>query len=431
MRARCVLIFLALEEYSGKKLVMSREPANEAAAPLQDPEQPFLAGHGTILERIRDIFQQHKHIPAQLWLLLAALLTGLDHPLRRVMWHRAPHMPWYMMDALHHILAAAVLFLASWAITAWQAYRAGNEVSKAGYMAFDEPERQASEVELTGGPPREAGLGAHPTGAKGWLYHAQAVFMHALTYRVERIALAGLEQGVLSWAIEEMWRIGFEHHLSPRRAMITSTATIIAIPVLAKLAKQAVSSTLLLASLGVLTGSALLHIAIVAEWTSAWGGHIFGFAWGDLFLAASILLTAWRAVRLATYACRFPALDLAKWAMLPQAVLAAAWLVHEPLDRVLDGPKDQLWAGWSDPICLVLILWFSLSSHALRGVLINKGQAVLAAAQTNNVLTNEQVVALLVGRGFGHVSHVGWLGILGALVLALSTFAANLGSITL
>ena len=86
----------------------------------------------------------------------------------------------------------------------------------------------------------------------------------------------------------------FEHHLSPRRAMITSTATIIAIPVLAKLAKQAVSSTLLLASLGVLTGSALLHIAIVAEWTSAWGGHIFGFAWGDLFLAASILLTAWR-----------------------------------------------------------------------------------------------------------------------------------------
>lgn len=41
--------------------------------------------------------------------------------------------------------------------------------------------------------------------------------MHALTYRVERIALAGLEQGVLSWAIEEMWRIGcvhcFQHHI--------------------------------------------------------------------------------------------------------------------------------------------------------------------------------------------------------------------------
>ena len=83
-----------------------------------------------------------------------------------------------------------------------------------------------------------------------------------------------------------------------------------------------------------------------------------------------------QAVRLATYAHRFPALELAKWAMLPQAVLALAWLVHEPLDRILDGPRGALWAGWSDPICWILILWFSLSTHALRGVLINKGQVL-------------------------------------------------------
>lgn len=101
-----------------------------------------------------------------------------------------------------------------------------------------------------------------------------------------------------------------------------------------------------------------------------------------------------QAVRLATYACRFPALDLAKWAMLPQAVLAAAWLVHEPLDRVLDGPKDQLWAGWSDPICLVLILWFSLSSHALRGVLINKGQVGLPATWPACISQNDCVWTL-------------------------------------
>ena len=60
--------------------------------------------------------------------------------------------------------------------------------------------------------------------------------------------------------------------------------------------------------------------------------------------------------------------------MLPQAVLAVAWLVHEPLDHILDGPKDTLWAGWSNPVCWTLILWFSLSGHALRGFLINKGQ---------------------------------------------------------
>ncbi len=81
-----------------------------------------------------------------------------------------------------------------------------------------------------------------------------------------------------------------------------------------------------------------------------------------------------QAIRLATYACRFPAVDLAKWAMLPQAVLALAWLVHEPLSRLLDGPKDEIWAGWSDPVCWILIVWFSLSGHALRGILINKGQ---------------------------------------------------------
>ncbi len=138
--------------------------------------------------------------------------------------------------------------------------------------------------------------------------------------------------------------------------MITSTATILLIPLLAKLARQAVSMWLLLASAGVLAGSALLHIDIVAgemqstlsppkfarlvviaawyddnislswrkdayerrsqakqgcqasqacawtidttlssaEWSPAWGGHVFGFAWGDIFLAISIFLTAWR-----------------------------------------------------------------------------------------------------------------------------------------
>ena len=86
-----------------------------------------------------------------------------------------------------------------------------------------------------------------------------------------------------------------------------------------------------------------------------------------------------QAVRLATYACRFPAVDLAKWAMVPQALLALAWLVHEPLKSLLDGPKDQIWAGWSDPVCWMLIVWFSLSGHALRGVLINKGQVCVAS----------------------------------------------------
>lgn len=76
--------------------------------------------------------------------------------------------------------------------------------------------------------------------------------------------------------------------------MVTSTTTIIAIPLLAMVARQAVSSTLLLSSLGVLAGSAMMHIETVAEWTPRWGGNVFGFAWGDIFLAISILLTAWR-----------------------------------------------------------------------------------------------------------------------------------------
>ena len=54
-------------------------------------------------------------------------------------------MPWNMMDSLHHILAAAVLFAASWAIRAWQAYHADPvDVTKAGYIAFDELEPQVS-----------------------------------------------------------------------------------------------------------------------------------------------------------------------------------------------------------------------------------------------------------------------------------------------
>ncbi len=58
-------------------------------------------------------------------------------------------------------------------------------------------------------------------------------------------------------------------------------------------------------------------------------------------------------------------------------------------------------------------------------------QAVLAAAQTNNVLTNEQVISLLFGHGFGHVSHTGILGVIGALLLMSSTIAANWSNVLL
>lgn len=58
-------------------------------------------------------------------------------------------------------------------------------------------------------------------------------------------------------------------------------------------------------------------------------------------------------------------------------------------------------------------------------------QATLAAAQVNNVLTNDQVVRIFVGRGFGHVSHIGFLGALGAALLVIATVAGNLGSVAL
>lgn len=58
-------------------------------------------------------------------------------------------------------------------------------------------------------------------------------------------------------------------------------------------------------------------------------------------------------------------------------------------------------------------------------------QAVLAAAQVNNVLTNDQIVGLFVGRGFGHVSHIGFLGALGAALLVIATGAANWGGVVL
>lgn len=51
-------------------------------------------------------------------------------------------MPWSVMQSVHHVIAAAVLFAASWAIRAWQAYRDPLDGIKAGYIAFDQLESQ-------------------------------------------------------------------------------------------------------------------------------------------------------------------------------------------------------------------------------------------------------------------------------------------------
>lgn len=46
------------------------------------------------------------------------------------------------MQSVHHVIAAAALFAASWAIRAWQAYRDPLDGIKAGYIAFDQLESQ-------------------------------------------------------------------------------------------------------------------------------------------------------------------------------------------------------------------------------------------------------------------------------------------------
>lgn len=48
------------------------------------------------------------------------------------------------MQSVHHVIAAAVLFAASWLIRAWQAYRSSEALdgTKAGYIAFDQLESQ-------------------------------------------------------------------------------------------------------------------------------------------------------------------------------------------------------------------------------------------------------------------------------------------------
>ena len=51
-------------------------------------------------------------------------------------------MPWSIIQSAHHVIAAAVLFAASWAIRAWQAYRDPLDGIKAGYIAFDQLESQ-------------------------------------------------------------------------------------------------------------------------------------------------------------------------------------------------------------------------------------------------------------------------------------------------
>ena len=69
------------------------------------------------------------------------------------------------------------------------------------------PSVQVSEVELTGGP-GQAQPGMALQRDRSWLQQGQAAFMRALTYRIPNVGLAGLEQGLLSWAIGEFWRIG-------------------------------------------------------------------------------------------------------------------------------------------------------------------------------------------------------------------------------
>ena len=44
-----------------------------------------LAAGVSMVETIRNLFEQHKIIPAQLWVLLAAVLSGLNWPLGRLM----------------------------------------------------------------------------------------------------------------------------------------------------------------------------------------------------------------------------------------------------------------------------------------------------------------------------------------------------------
>ena len=70
-------------------------------------------------------------------------------------------------------------------------------------------------MELTGGSGLEARQGIASQRDRSWLQQGQAAFLRALTYHTPNVGLAGLEQGVLSWAIGELWRIGSAFSTEP------------------------------------------------------------------------------------------------------------------------------------------------------------------------------------------------------------------------
>lgn len=115
-----------------------------------------------------------------------------------------------------------------------------------------------------------------------------------------------------------------------------------------------------------------------------------------------------------------------------RAIMYVAWfLVAALLRRSNEGwgweGAKAMWLGWRDPQPWGLLIFSAVGSGALAGVLQQRGQAILSAAEANIILSSETIFAgicawLLLGELMSPRENFGGLIIFSAAIVATGVF---------
>ena len=271
------------------------------------------------------------------------------------------------------------------------------------------------------GPPSPSALST----SRGWM--AAACFLPFLmlpksssggnerpTVVLRPLWVVAVELGFWNFAAQGLINVGLIYTTAARAAFLTQCSVVMT-PLISAVTGTRVRWNVWVACLCAMVGLSVLSLA---KPTNGEETIASGLGVGDILVLVGAFCWSCYIFRLSAVGESYPEIPLQAYKTTVLATFYTIWFI---IAQVM--AEESLWPGWTNPTAWLLLFYSALGPGAVADILQQKGQAVVAAAESNVIISMEPVFTsilawILLGEITSHLEELGGGLIILAAVIA-------------
>jgi drug/metabolite transporter (DMT)-like permease len=203
--------------------------------------------------------------------------------------------------------------------------------------------------------------------------------------------MVALELGFWNFAAQGLANAGLIYTTAARTAFLTQCSVVMT-PILSFCFGAPPKRIVWVACIVALTGLAVLSGAHDTSSDEEETPHA-GFGFGDYLVLTGALCWSCYIFRLSAIGDSYDEIQLQALKTVFMAVFYTIWFILAQIASPV-----SLWPGWASPLAWLILLYSAAGPGSIADILQQKGQAVVAAAESNVLISMEPVFTSILGR---------------------------------